>query len=131
MSAPTADPAVTKVSIRGGDERAIRDAARIIMALLDTRGVDERVALTSRPRVDIEVVATPMRKIAERMRAGLARIDEQLAAEELRDTDRDLRPATCVNGEVCDWTGVVDDLDSPNDCPQCFEPTVRYDITPA
>jgi hypothetical protein len=44
--------------------------------------------------------------------------------------DRDLRPAACVNDEVCDWAGVVDDLDGDHDCPTCFEPTVRYDITP-
>ena len=39
---------------------------------------------------------------------------------------RDLRPARCVNDEVCDWTGVVDDLDGDHVCPKCFEPTVRY-----
>ena len=43
------------------------------------------------------------------------------------DVGRDLRLAACENAEVCDWTGVVDDLDSDHDCPQCYEPTVRYD----
>ena len=73
---PTVD--VTTVTIRGGDERAIRDTAQIIMALLDTRAIDERVALTSRPRVEIEVVATPAHVIAERMRAAAARLDDQI-----------------------------------------------------
>ena len=76
---PEAAPAVTTVTIRGGDERTIRDTAQIIMALLDTRGVEDRAALSSRPRIDVEVVATPARVIAERMRAGAARIDESAA----------------------------------------------------